>query len=267
MFYQQLKDADIYYQEKGQGQPLVLVHGTGFNSHCWSKIVDPLAENFRVITYDRRNYGSSKGTPTQAKNHYATQGRDLIEFLEARNLEKVTLFGWSAGGLVSYHALLRDSSRVKQLICYEPPLHAVKHINWYLLRHFLKINFKKQFVSAQSGALAFTEMVARWQNGGSSLQSFRSTFETVYAKDSDTTLAEFSAGTGEELKIGHLQSIKVPITFMTGMLSVNVFQNASKRQIDLFNAKNFPIRGCGHFGQMENPDEFVSTLLRIAIER
>jgi non-heme chloroperoxidase len=51
---------DIYYEDQGAGQPVILIHGFPLNGHSWEKQVGILlAAGFRVITYDRRGFGAS----------------------------------------------------------------------------------------------------------------------------------------------------------------------------------------------------------------
>src|SRR5258708_37261362 len=53
--------ATLYYKEAGSGEPLILVHGTGFNADVWNKVFDGFAQNYRTIAYDRRGYQRSTG--------------------------------------------------------------------------------------------------------------------------------------------------------------------------------------------------------------
>ena len=55
---------DIYYEDHGSGQPVVLIHGYPLDGHSWEKQVPVLLEAVRVITYDRRGRGVSNGSGT-----------------------------------------------------------------------------------------------------------------------------------------------------------------------------------------------------------
>jgi pimeloyl-ACP methyl ester carboxylesterase len=50
----------IAYGEKGQGRPIILVHGTASWSYSWREVIDPLAEYGRVICFDAKGYGFSE---------------------------------------------------------------------------------------------------------------------------------------------------------------------------------------------------------------
>ena len=55
---------DIYYEDHGVGQPVVLIHGYPLNGRSWERQErDLLAAGYRVIAYDRRGFGNSTGRP------------------------------------------------------------------------------------------------------------------------------------------------------------------------------------------------------------
>ena len=257
------KDLHLAYEEKGNGPTLVLVHGTGFTSRSWLRVEEGLARQFRVITYDRRGYGESGGKEPGSKAYNQTQADDLLGFLEQLELSDVILVGWSAGALYCYHALLKGTSRVKALICYEPPLHAAKNIDGHLFRHFMQMNLQKAFGNRKGAVHTFVRMVTRLQNGESSLDRFRADYEKVLSPDYKLTLDEIAAGTGEELKPEMLKKIHIPVTFLSGDQSVGFFHKATQRQLNIFNAHCHTLKGCGHFAHLEKPGRFVEILTKV----
>ena len=57
-------DSEIYYEDHGAGQPVVLIHGYPLSSRAWDKqVLALLAAGYRVITYDRRGFGASASPP------------------------------------------------------------------------------------------------------------------------------------------------------------------------------------------------------------
>ncbi len=107
--------AKIYYEEQGQGQPILLVHGWMCSSRFWRKNVPELAREFRVVTVDLRGYGrSSKALTGHTMAQYARDVRTLMEHLK---LQDVVLAGWSMGGSVvlSYYDQYRADCRLQAL--------------------------------------------------------------------------------------------------------------------------------------------------------
>ncbi len=88
---------DLYYEDHGTGNPVVLVHGWPLSGAAWEKQVPVLLEaGHRVITYDRRGFGDSS-KPTMGYD-YDTFGADLNKLVTTRNLQDAALVGFSMGG-------------------------------------------------------------------------------------------------------------------------------------------------------------------------
>src|SRR5712672_4281594 len=88
---------DLYYEDHGSGQPVVLIHGYPLSGASWEKQVPVLLEaGYRVITYDRRGFGKSS-QPTAGYN-YDTFAKDLHELVTQLKLHDFSLVGFSMGG-------------------------------------------------------------------------------------------------------------------------------------------------------------------------
>lgn len=87
---------DLYYEDHGSGQPVVLIHGYPLDGHSWEKQSAALLEaGYRVITYDRRGFGQSS-QPTIGYD-YDTFAADLNTILETLDLTDAILVGFSMG--------------------------------------------------------------------------------------------------------------------------------------------------------------------------
>lgn len=90
-------DIDLYYEDRGSGAPVVLVHGWPLNGASWERqSAALLAGGYRVITYDRRGFGYSS-KPYEGYD-YNTMARDTATLIEALDLRNAALFGFSMGG-------------------------------------------------------------------------------------------------------------------------------------------------------------------------
>src|ERR1700684_4190704 len=88
---------DLYYEDHGSGQPVVLIHGYPLSGASWEKQVPVLlGGGYRVITYDRRGFGKSS-QPTTGYN-YDTFAEDLHQLIAQLKLRDFTLVGFSMGG-------------------------------------------------------------------------------------------------------------------------------------------------------------------------
>ncbi|ASN18798.1 alpha/beta fold hydrolase [Arthrobacter sp. YN] len=89
-------DIELYYEDHGTGQPVVLIHGYPLDGGSWEKQTAALLNaGYRVITYDRRGFGKSS-KPTTGYD-YDTFAADLNTVLETLDLQDVVLVGFSMG--------------------------------------------------------------------------------------------------------------------------------------------------------------------------
>lgn len=87
---------ELYYEDQGAGQPVVLIHGYPLDGHSWERQTrELLAQGYRVITYDRRGFGQSSKVSTGYD--YDTFAADLHTVLETLDLRDVVLVGFSMG--------------------------------------------------------------------------------------------------------------------------------------------------------------------------
>jgi non-heme chloroperoxidase len=107
-------DIEIYYEDHGTGQPVVLIHGYPLNGHSWEKQERVLLQaGHRVITYDRRGFGESS-QPTVGYD-YDTFAADLNTLLERLDLNDIVLVGFSMGtGEVTRYLGSYGSARVSK---------------------------------------------------------------------------------------------------------------------------------------------------------
>ncbi|NUT71633.1 alpha/beta fold hydrolase [Pseudarthrobacter sp. C4D7] len=105
-------DIELYYEDHGSGQPVVLIHGYPLDGSSWEKQTAALlAAGYRVITYDRRGFGKSS-KPTEGYD-YDTFAADLNTLLTALDLDNVVLVGFSMGtGEVGRYLGTYGSARV-----------------------------------------------------------------------------------------------------------------------------------------------------------
>ncbi len=88
---------NIYYEDRGSGKPVVLIHGWPLDGGSWERqSFALLASGYRVITYDRRGFGRSSA-PSEGYD-YNTIAGDLDKLVEALDLKDATLVGFSMGG-------------------------------------------------------------------------------------------------------------------------------------------------------------------------
>jgi len=107
-------DIQLHYVEQGQGQPLILLHGNGESCQYFEHQIPYFAEKYRVIAIDTRGHGkSSRGDKPFAIQQFA---EDLKDFMDAINIAKAVILGFSDGGNIALEFALRYPERVDKLI-------------------------------------------------------------------------------------------------------------------------------------------------------
>jgi pimeloyl-ACP methyl ester carboxylesterase len=110
----ELNGAALHYEERGDGAPLILIHGGLASSSQWDSIVPELAADFRVITPDSRGHGRS--TNRAGELSYALIADDVAALIEALGLECPVVGGWSDGGQVTLELGARHPEAASALI-------------------------------------------------------------------------------------------------------------------------------------------------------
>jgi non-heme chloroperoxidase len=110
---------ELYYEDHGQGDPVVLVHGYLLDGHSWEKQeIALLAAGYRVITYDRRGFGAS--SRPGAGYDYDTMAADLRVLLDHLDLRDAVLAGFCAGTGEVIRYLAWGPGRVRAAVLLAP---------------------------------------------------------------------------------------------------------------------------------------------------
>lgn len=107
-------DVRIGYEIRGDGAPLVLVHGLAYDRHGWGRLPELLARRFRVVLVDNRGVGESDAPP--GPYTVAEMAADVVAVLDDAGLERTNLLGVSLGGYIAQEAALAYPERIDRLV-------------------------------------------------------------------------------------------------------------------------------------------------------
>jgi pimeloyl-ACP methyl ester carboxylesterase len=105
---------DIYYEEYGSGEPLILLHGGTETSKGWQPHIPFFAPHFRVIAPDSRGHGRTNNPAGELS--YRLMADDVAAFIRALDLKKPLVFGYSDGGQIALEIGMRYSHLTRALI-------------------------------------------------------------------------------------------------------------------------------------------------------
>ena len=254
-----VNEVGLYYEERGAGEPLLLVPGFGTGLWIWYRQIPALAEHFRVIAFDPRGVaGSDKPDEPIRMRGYAD---DAAALLEALNVESAHVLGASFGGFVAQEFALAYPARTRSLtLCctsfggprHRPPapetlqaIASTKGLNTEeRVRENLLLAFSPGFVS--NNAEEVERVIA--------LRGENDVPEYAYLRQLQAAMA-FDA---EDRVAG----IKAPTLVITGDADVIVpHENSANLAASIPGAKLRVIEGGSHTFFIELPDEFNSAVI------
>jgi 3-oxoadipate enol-lactonase len=104
----------IAWESRGQGEPVLLIHGLGYARWGWEPVVAPLAERFRLLLFDNRGIGESEIPPGPYSAR--AMAEDAVSVLDEAGVERAHVVGTSLGGMVAQELALSHPERVDRLV-------------------------------------------------------------------------------------------------------------------------------------------------------
>jgi pimeloyl-ACP methyl ester carboxylesterase len=114
MAFVENQKARIYWDEQGQGEPILLIMGLAYPSHMWYRTRPLLASGYRTVALDNRGIGQSD--VPQGPYPIALMASDAAAVLDAAGIESAHVFGVSMGGMIAQEFALQFPARVRSLI-------------------------------------------------------------------------------------------------------------------------------------------------------
>lgn len=115
MPYLSVGELEIHYEIKGNGKPLIILHGMGNNSQSWKHQVAGLSQEYAVIAWDAPGYGKSSDPKKEFKDF--SEFADVLKgFIDGLNYDSITLLGHSMGSAIALDFCYRYPDRVERLI-------------------------------------------------------------------------------------------------------------------------------------------------------
>lgn len=250
-----------HFVEKGQGRPLVLLHGIGMSSNAWKPVMARLAEQRRVIAFDTAGFGR---TPMLA-GHIAPTTHNLTKELgrvlrEMGIDEPVDIAGNSMGGWMALEAARLGLARSVVAISpaglwVKPPAH-VKHV-FFNIRRLARVapGVVKQALKVAVLREAF--LAVPMTIGGSRIpaeEAFAATMDFVNAAGFDQTFAH-----ADSFKDGH--GIDVPVTVAFGTHDWLLTPSARRRDQLPAHVRWIEPKGWGHVPMWKDPDGVARVIL------
>ncbi len=215
----------LHVVRRGEGCPVLLIHGTGATSEFWGEAAERLAERCHVVTYDRRGTGRSAHLAT---GHHDVHAEDAAEIVRGLGLGAVVVVGWSMGGIVALCLARRHPNLVRRLVLQEPPLYARHDFGLDILRGIVPV----LALSKLGKKVRAAERFNRWtySAGGTGYDDWPESWKDATRAHAGTICAEIDIGTGERvLTPADVRAIEHPVLGLLGGRSLPYYRRAMER--------------------------------------
>jgi pimeloyl-ACP methyl ester carboxylesterase len=253
----EVNGTELYYEARGAGPPLLLIMGaTGDGGH-FERLAELLADEFTVVTYDRRGNGRSPRPRGWAATSPEEQADDAAALLEALGLAPAAVFGTSLAGVIVLCLVLRHPRVVSGAILHEPGF-------WSLFDDPEEV---KRTVGAEiadgmrsGGPREAIERFYRFVGGDANWEGLDPELRERVCAGADTYLEVERGAVATYLPDeATLAGIATPIQLLVGEQSLPYFAQAAGRLAKRLGVEITSTAGT-HFGYLDHPVEFAETV-------
>jgi len=254
-----INGAQLYYEVRGKGFPLLLIHAGVADSRMWEAQFEAFSKEFQVIRFDLRGFGRSNMPSGSFSNHEDV--RALLDFLE---IEKAYLLGISFGGMIALDFTLAYPDYVKALALGAPSVSGASPSERI-----------RQFWEAEDAALekgdieGATELNLKlWVDGPHRnpeqvspgvRELVREMQLNIFKKEIPEDVEEIDL---DPPAAGRLGEVAIPVQVLVGDLDLEEkLELADMLVSEIPDCRKVLIPGVAHMLNMEKPDEFNQSVL------
>lgn len=240
----------VYYEVRGSGPPVVLIHGGNLDSGMWDDDVAALSPHFRVVTYDVRPYGrSGPATPDYAWHE------DLRALLDHLTIDRAHLVGLSLGARLAINFALAYPSRVDRLVLAGPGVDGWTFAPDPHLPGLIAAVTAKDVAKATALWLQHPYMAPAMRDPAlaARLRRLAARNEHIWTQSIGPAVVPAPPA------VTRLGEIRAPTLVIVGTLDVPDIQGTAKRlAADVPAARLEAVEGIGHLVNLEAPERFRS---------
>jgi pimeloyl-ACP methyl ester carboxylesterase len=249
----------LYYEDVGEGVPILLIHPAGATASTWGPAIEQLARIGRVITYDRRGYARSGGEAPRATSAHTADAQAILECLRAA---PAVVVGTSAGAAIAVDLAVRRPNLVQVVIAHEFP--------WRFTRHLPTVS--QVAALARIGSLvlrgrygdaaeALLRSAYTYRDGGSAWDAFPEEWRRAGRENAKAALRDFRNSIAEYPSATDLATVEVPVVCSYGARSPSsMFRLTRSLAAAIPTARTHEVAGAGHAVAFDAPTTFVQVI-------
>ncbi|MDR2984687.1 MAG: alpha/beta hydrolase [Nocardiopsaceae bacterium] len=250
---------ELYYEDKGGGVPIVLIHPAGATSSTWGAVVGDLARTGRVIAYDRRGCGQSGGEPVRSIQAHAADAAALLDILGAA---PAVVAGISVAATIAIEIAYRRPDLVRAVVAHESPWQVSRHpptraeiatlsrMGWLALRG-----------KHADAAETFLRFAYGYRDGGTAWDAFPEAWRRTARENAKAALADVRMGIGGYPPAAQLATIKRPVVLTCGTRSRDPLRRVARSLAAVIpGAQVHEIDEAGHAAAFDAPANFARVI-------
>jgi pimeloyl-ACP methyl ester carboxylesterase len=250
---------DLYYEEMGQGVPILLIHPAGSTASTWGSVTDGLARAGRVITYDRRGYARSGGEPVRSMTTHAADAAAILEDLRTPPAVAV---GTSAGAAIAVDLAVRRPDLVRAVVAHEFPWRFTRHLPTApQVATLAKMGWLTLRGRDSDAAETLLRSAYSYRDGGTAWDAFPEEWRRAGRENARAALADFRNSIGVYPSPADLATVEVPVVCTYGARSPDsMFHLVRWLATAIPAAMTHRIEGAGHAAPFDAPSNFVQAV-------
>ncbi|MEM4919988.1 MAG: alpha/beta hydrolase [Candidatus Nezhaarchaeales archaeon] len=250
-------DVNIYYEIKGEGDPLVMIMGLAGNLDWWDpKMISELSKHFKLILFDNR--GAGRSDMGQKQFSIKLFANDTAGLMNALGIPKANVLGFSMGGMIAQELVLNYPEKVKKLVLCSTfcgarrgvlpppqpvPLDDLAENPRKVMEFMARMIFTEEFIN--SNPQAFEDMIQRMLRAPITKEAFIKQFYAIMEFDT----------------YDRLPQIKVPTLVLHGKMDILLpVENATILASAIPNAKLVILERSGH-GLAEEIEKVIAEII------
>jgi 3-oxoadipate enol-lactonase len=252
-------ECDLYYEQEGEGIPILLIHPAGSTASTWGHAIGKLARIGTVIAYDRRGYARSGGERVRGASRHTADAAVLLEHL---GTPPAVVVGTSAGAAIAVDLAVRRPDLVRVVIAHEFP--------WRFTRHLPTVSQVAPLAKIASLALRgrhadAAEVLLRsaytYRDGGTAWDAFPEEWRQAGRANAKAALADFRNSIGTYPSATELATVEVPVVCTYGSRSPDsMFRLVRSLASAIPTATMRRIEGAGHAAPFDATTSFVQLI-------
>jgi pimeloyl-ACP methyl ester carboxylesterase len=247
-----VQDGRLFYEVRGEGPPVVLIHGGATHLGMWDDQFDLFARHYRVVRYDVRGFGKSGSGEVPH-----SQWDDLLALLQHLEIERTHIVGLSLGGRIAVDFALQHPQMVDRLVLAGPGLSG-----WQFEREEWVGELARAIESGDKRAASEAWLQSPYLEAANEIPGLAERLRQLVLESEQSWIPIFRGRRLTPPAVERLSELKAQTLVILGSRDVNDIHRIVKLIAEKCpGARKVVLEGAGHMVNMEQPEDFNGIVL------